>query len=190
MCVAGLHVSTQPCNHRWYHLVRACSSDRNLSNCPDRLRLEGWETRNENCPWCDGTALELDEATHRLFGNPASSSNSIASPPSSPEIPAMTRAQRSPSAATLSTISSLSRHGSSASAESERGARQRELNDRFHLWLTSHPHEVLPSAMKNYPSTLRDDSNPESDRASIVSAHGVVRGWKKTMKLSRGIFKG
>lgn len=186
MCVAGLHVSTQPCNHRWYHLVRACSEERNLSNCPDRLRLQGWENRNEGCPWCDEAGPEVDDTTHRLFG---STTSAATSPPSSPEIPALTRSRRSGSATTLSTLSSLSRHGSTASAESERGMRQRELNDRFHLWLTLQPHEVLPSAMKNYPTTPKDDSTTDSDRASIYSAHGVMRSWNKTVKLGRGMFK-
>lgn len=185
MCVAGLNVSTQPCAHRWYRLVRACSTDRNLANCPDKLRLEGWENRSSSCPWCDqDTESNICQTTHRLFGNAPSA-------PSSPEIaPGMlARSNRSGSVGTLSTLSSLSRHGSFASIEDERGVRQKELNDRFHLYLTSLPHDVLPSAKKNYPTSPRDETT-DSDGASIMSVGGIFRGWKKSVRLSKGIFKG
>lgn len=184
MCVAGLNVATSPCKHRWYQLVRSCSDERNLANCPDKLRLEGWENRNETCPWCDASN-EVPETTHRLFGSMSSASSTVSSP-TSPELTGMSRSHRSGS---LGTLSSLSRHNSSASVESERGLRQRELNDRLALYLTSQPHEVLPSARKNYPTSPRDEFT-DSDGASIVSASGVFQGWRKTMKMSKIMFKG
>ncbi|QIW95085.1 hypothetical protein AMS68_000603 [Peltaster fructicola] len=186
MCVAGLNVSTQTCAHRWYQLVRPCNTERNLANCTDKLRLEGWENRSNTCPWCDN-ADEIADTTHRLLG---SFSTSSSTPPASPELPGMlSRANRSGSVGTLSTLSSLSRHGSTSSGESERGLRQREQNDRFNLYLTSPPHDILPSARRNYPTSPRDETT-DSDGASIVSAGGMLKGWKKSMKFGKGMFKG
>lgn len=189
MCVAGLNVALQPCSHRWYQLVRSCDPSTNLANCPQKLKLEGWETRNDTCPWCNNEAPQIDESTHRLFG---SASNSV---PTSPDLGA-TRQQRSGSACTIST---LSRSSSAASAESdrERGQRHRDMNDRLHLYLTTDPHTVLPSAKKNYPTSkfpatveVRDIS-PVSDGASVRSNGSKLgNGWKKSVRLSKGIFKG
>ena len=54
MCVACLELSTQPCRHRWYRLHHRCSPDFHLGNCPNKLQLQGWETRTEGCPFCEG----------------------------------------------------------------------------------------------------------------------------------------
>lgn len=188
MCVAGINVSTQPCSHRWYHLKRSCNPGANLANCPERLRLEGWETRNSNCPWCEGSESDVHASTHRLFGS-TSSASSTASSPTSPELGA-TRTHRSGSGGTLS---SLSRHSSSASNESARGQRHREMNERLRLYLTTSPHEVLPSAAKNYPTYIASpvDESPPSDAASIRSATGLIgNGWKKSVRFSKGMLKG
>lgn len=201
MCVAGLNVSTRPCSHRWYELRRACRSERNLSNCPDKLRLEGWENRSAGCPWCDGaSACTVPITTHRLFGSVSSASGaSSLSSPTSPELGAittamttatMTRERRSGSGTTLG---SLSRHGSTASSVgSERAQRQRELNDRFNIYLTAQPHEVLPSARKNYPSPRREEGRDSegADGGGGGGAVGVFRGWRKSVKIGRAMFKG
>ena len=187
MCVANLSVSTQPCSHRWYELVRSCSHERNLANCPDRLKLEGWESRKEVCPWCNGDTQEmLTDSTHRLFGNTSSSPSTISSP-MSPVLDA-TRQQRSGSGGTLS---SLHRANSNSSAESERMQAHRARNDRFHLYLNMAPHEVLPSAWKNYPTSPRDESPPASDCASIMSGSGrLAKQWRKSVSWSRGMLGG
>jgi hypothetical protein len=184
MCVAGLNVSTQPCSHRWYELVRSCRDHRNLANCPDRLKLEGWEMRKEGCPWCDEQAIT--ESTHRLFGSTSSASSAISTPTS--PIFAATRQQRSGSDGTIQT---LSRVNSISSGESERSQRHRDRNERFHMYLTSYPHEVLPSARKNYPKSPRDESpsSPES-AAVVVRSGGLSKSWKKSLRFSRGMFGG
>ena len=150
MCVAGLHVSTQPCAHRWHQLIRACQPTNNLQNCPDKLKLEGWESRTSSCPWCDIDAVLTHESTHRLLGG-SSSSNSV---PSSPIISDLgyNTPQRVDSFGTVSSLSPLSRQSSAHSTESDRGQRHREMNERLYTYLNSHPHEVLPSAAKNYPT--------------------------------------
>ena len=188
MCVAGLNVSTQACNHRWYELLKACHPANHLANCPEKLRLEGWETRNEHCPWCEQSEAEPQTSTHRrLFGS-TSFASSTSSSPTSPQIGALTRS-RSGSGGTLS---SLSRHSSSASMESERGQRSRDMNDRLHLYMTSLPHEVLPSARKNYPSYPQSpaEDSPPSDASSILSAGGTIgKGWKKSVRFSQALLR-
>ncbi|KAK0337039.1 hypothetical protein LTR94_006097 [Friedmanniomyces endolithicus] len=77
--------------------------------------------------------------------------------------------------------------------ESERGQRHREMNDRLHAYMTNHPHELLPSARKNYPSTPSSpiEESPSSDVVSIGSAGGGVvgKGWKKSVRFSMAMFK-
>ena len=190
MCVAELNVSTQPCNHRWYELVRSCEEHTHLANCPEKLRLQGWEIRNASCPWCDSAVPETSIRTHRLFGS-TSSASSTASTPTSP-IP-WTR-PRSGSGGTLSsTRSTLSRHSSITSMESERGQRHRDMNERLSLYLSMSPHEVLPSAKKNYPTytdvATREES-PASDVASTKTSSGLLgKHWRKSVRFSKGVFK-
>jgi hypothetical protein len=125
MCVAGLNVSTQPCRHRWYELLRACSDQHSLANCPSKLQLEGWETRKATCPWCDSSGGEdfVADTTHRLFGSTSSASGSASS---SPVLSAMGKPQLR-RCDTDSTLSSLSRTGSFASANG------RNAGGSFHL---------------------------------------------------------
>jgi hypothetical protein len=184
MCVAGLNVSTRPCHHRWYELIRTCSSSHNLSNCPSKLQLEGWEQRKEGCPWCDSSGGS-DNTTYRLFGSTSSASGSTSS---SPVISAMGKPQLK-RCDTDSTLSSLTRTGSFSTTGSEqRGQRHREMNDRFHLYLTTLPHEVLPSAKKNYPGY--ETERPLSpDCGSIKSSRKLFgAGWRKSVRFGRSMF--
>ncbi|EMC93070.1 hypothetical protein BAUCODRAFT_272698 [Baudoinia panamericana UAMH 10762] len=189
MCVARLHVTKQPCQHRWFQLVRPCDPANNLANCPGRLQVEGWEMRNDTCPWCDSTGPAALASTHQLFGSTSSTTSvsSACSPLSLDHEP--TRPHRS---ASIGTLSTLSRHSSSGSTESERGRRHRDMNERLHLYLTTNPHEVLPSAGKYYPSQA---SRPVEDKGgsealSIRSTSGtIVQGWKKSVRFSHAMFK-
>ncbi|KAI9805591.1 MAG: hypothetical protein M1825_000842 [Sarcosagium campestre] len=54
MCVAELNVALRSCGHRWYHLIDRCAPSHDLSNCPEKLALRGWETKRDFCPWCSG----------------------------------------------------------------------------------------------------------------------------------------
>lgn len=146
--------------------------------------------RNDSCPWCDDH--EVHETTHRLFGSISSASSTATASPTSPDF-GPTRSCRSGSAGT---ISLLSRRGSSAS-ESEMGQRHREMNDRLHLYLTTDPHEVLPSAAKNYPTygqpavVSQDELTSASDPASRRSSTGGrFKYWRtRGARLSREIFR-
>lgn len=183
MCVAGLNASTQPCHHRWYELIRSCSDERDLSNCPSRLQLEGWENRTASCPWCDGDGAT--SSTHRLFGSASSASGS--STHSSPVITPMSGKPQLKRCDTDSTLSSLSRTGSFATNTSERGQKHRERNDRLHLYLTTSPHEVLPSAAKNYPACSVTPTS--SDSGSIRSTRKLFgAGWRRSVRFGRSMF--
>ena len=202
MCVAGLNVSTQPCNHRWYHLVRSCDATTNLANCPERLRLEGWESRVDICPFCNGDERAGDQSTHRLFGRTSFSSSVVPLSSLAPtEIGAPVRYHRRGSTATTSTLSRQSSLDSEA--EIDRGRMHRLRNDRLLLYLTSDPHEVLPSAKKNYPTySSFPASSPCAENASEPAQSSVsgssafansgrtfARGWKKSIQLGKGLFK-
>jgi len=194
MCIASLHVTTAPCSHRWYELIKSCNSANDLANCPERLRLQGWETRHEGiCPFCSG-GTEIQEATHRLFGS-VSSASSVASSPL--ETMALGRTSRRGSVNTLNgtAISPLSRQSStSSSLEFDRAQRSRDMNDRIRLYLSSAPHEVLPSAKKYYPTYASiiengDDSNTASSTTSLrlfdSKRSSLSRGWKRmSLRLS------
>ncbi|CZT16377.1 uncharacterized protein RCC_02220 [Ramularia collo-cygni] len=187
MCIAGLHVTTAPCSHRWYELIKPCNQSSDLANCPERLRLQGWETRHEGiCPWCTGSEPHL--ATHRLFGS-TSSASSVASSPSDSAPPG--RSSRRGSVNTLNglTLGPLSRQSSTSSVmEFERAQRSKDMNDRIHAYLCSDLHEVLPSAKKYYPTYASiletgDDDNTASSNTSLRRFNSqrstFTRGWKR-----------
>lgn len=194
MCVARLYVSTQSCGHRWYHLVRPCNSANNLQNCPEKLQLEGWESRTSDCPWCDGTTILLSESTHRLLGSTQSGTSTPSSPTLSDtgnRVP-----QRRNSSGTVSSLTPLSRQSSAMSTESDRLQRDRDMNDRLHMYINSHPHEVLPSAAKNYPTYPQwqsvQSSAPAPVDASIVRRHSraLSAQWKRRFRSSVSFVKG
>lgn len=187
-------MSTQPCAHRWYQLVRSCNGTNNLQNCPEKLKLEGWESRTNECPWCDGASMFLPESTHRLLGN-STSGNSTPSSPTLSDV-ANRIPQRSNSFGTVNSLSPLSRQSSATSTESERGQRHREMNERLHTYINSHPHEVLPSAAKNYPTYPQWQSvqtpAPNPDDASTFRRHSRVLSaqWRRRFRSSVSFVKG
>lgn len=73
----------------------------------------------------------------------------------------------------------------------ERSQRNRDMNDRLMLYLSSDPHEVLPSARKNYPTYAaaiarvesnlsgKDDSNAYTRLRRRSSSSSFGRGWKR-----------
>ncbi|KXT05127.1 hypothetical protein AC578_7547 [Pseudocercospora eumusae] len=189
MCVAGLNLSTQSCAHRWYELIRPCNPGNNLQNCPERVKLEGWERRNDHCPFCDGG--NHHQSTHRLFGS-TSSASSLASSPTVSDLGFIGRAGRRGSGATLTgTLSPLSRTSSIDDmdpVELERATRARDMNDRLHVYLSCDPHEVLPSAKKNYPTyataiqraeEAAANSSDAPSRRSSLRRRSFTRGWKR-----------
>jgi hypothetical protein len=198
MCIACLNVSTSPCNHRWYELVQPCQPGFHLANCQQKLRLQGWESRVDGCPFCEGTHSVARESTHRQLGG-AIGPFTPRFERSQSDISFLAQTHRRDS---NNTVNTLSRYSSSSSEpENERGLRHRERNDRLRLYLTSDPHELLPSARKNYPTygqSSRDESTTTLDEfstssaskrrhSSMSNARGLIsRGWKSSAKLGRG----
>ncbi|KAK4964352.1 hypothetical protein LTR28_003808 [Elasticomyces elasticus] len=168
MCVAGLNVSLQPCH---------------------KLRLEGWETRQDICPWCSAEeAAAVDDATHRLFGTSSASLPSNSMPLGS------TRSARSASSSS-STRPILSRSSSSGSEQSDAGQRNREMNLRVNAYLLSSPKKRVH--WSDTSSDCEDEaSQSTSDDGSVrgiridrrVGMFG--RGWRKSIKLGKGMFRG
>lgn len=194
MCVATLHASTQPCAHRWYRLARPCDPANDLQNCSKKLKLEGWECRTDECPWCDlSNEDNLHESSYRLLGGFAGFST-----PSSPTISDLgsSTPNRVDSINTIGSQSSLSRQSSStSSADGARGQQHREMEERLHLYLNSHPHHVLPSAAKNYPTYPQWQSvqSPEPSLVdeSIMRRHSKVLSaqWRRKFRSSISLVK-
>ncbi|KAF7192268.1 hypothetical protein HII31_06300 [Pseudocercospora fuligena] len=103
------------------------------------------------------------------------------------------RAGRRGSGATLTgTLSPLSRTSSideMDAVELERATRARDMNDRLHVYLSCDPHEVLPSAKKNYPTyataiqraeeAAANSSDGPSRKSSLMRRQSFTRGWKR-----------
>ncbi|KAJ9631630.1 hypothetical protein H2203_000029 [Taxawa tesnikishii (nom. ined.)] len=190
MCVANLHVSTLSCSHRWYTLVRACSTTSNLSNCPQRLKLEGWETRTPDCPWCADASLPmmppLDDSTHKLFGGNVSRSSS-----------STTRQTRRDSSATNSS-GSLSRSSSRSSDDEDeidvsRADRNRTMNRRLNIYLSTTPNKILKreegGICEEPGSILSPDSDGFDSDGLRRASSALGKKWRKSVRLSKGIFK-
>ncbi|KAF2167979.1 hypothetical protein M409DRAFT_53916 [Zasmidium cellare ATCC 36951] len=204
MCIAGLHVTTAPCSHRWYELIRPCDPSSNLANCTEKLKLQGWENRLENCPFCDG-AGNHHHSTHRLFGS-TSSASSVSSSPTISEMgmtPVISNRRGScgtiNNAIGLPSMSPLSRQSSGCSIEVDRSQRAKDMNDRINIYLSSDPHEVLPSAKKNYPTYAAAIARIESSSQESSSTNTSLflkrrgsfsRGWKRMSgRFNSSLFK-
>lgn len=185
MCVAGLHVAMQPCSHRWYKLLRSCSPSSNLANCPQKLKLEGWENRNDHCPFCAADAsrlAEIDETTHKLCGS-VSRQGSESSTLSS----IGRQRSRASSTSTTSTSRSSSR-GSDNGADLDRAEQARVMNRRLETYLLTHPGKIFNSRGEDKEKISDDDA--ASETASISRSSSVLgKGFKRSMRLSRSMFK-
>ena len=180
-------MSRQPCAHRWYQLVRPCHPANNLQNCPEKLQLAGWETRQESCPWCDAGDVKVHESTHRLFGS-TSSASSTTSSPTSPYL----GGNRPGRSGSDGAVTPLSRHSSTTSIESQRAQKHREMNERLEVYLSSHHHEVLPSAKKNYPvraQTLPEAGTPLDRPALKRTSTALSNRWRRSVRVSVDMFR-
>ncbi|CAI6340602.1 unnamed protein product [Periconia digitata] len=200
MCIAELNVSLQPCRHRWYHLSRSCTPSTNLSNCPTKLGISGWEIKCDFCPYCSGWNLSNSE--YRLVGNDRAPSSGGLS--------------RSPSL-TLNTTrrelrrGSLTRTDSSSSitmiqAQEKNRALNARVSEYFRVPVAAEP-TPIPSA---YPGTLHEideegpnvasspsdtssegpDSVRHSSTSSQLDSPSILKKMRhKSKRLSLSIFK-
>ena len=194
MCLAELSVSTLDCRHRWYHLVRSCSSSTNLENCPDKLKIEGWESKTASCPWCDQDT-STDPQEYRLVGNDKT-----------PSIGGLSRASSTTnieptliSSRHESRRGSLARTDSSTSLTEAAGERNRAQNMRIQWYLTTRLEAIAQEETKERPTTSRRSSatglplspTPTNGSSSTTSENGGIfgKGWKKGKQISRGFFR-
>ncbi|KAF2814382.1 uncharacterized protein BDZ99DRAFT_380610 [Mytilinidion resinicola] len=192
MCVAELNVSILPCRHRWYHLVRPCTPSANLSNCGDKLALSGWEIKCDFCPYCSGWNLTSSE--YRLVGNDRT--------------PSVGGLSRSPSLS-LSSTRRESRRGSLARTDSSTSVtmmaaqeKNRALNARVDAYLRVTPEHMVMMEPKTGedeadgvggpPSTSDSDKSEGQGSSAHSEAKGAGlfgKGWKKSKRFSRTLFK-
>lgn len=196
MCVVDLNVSLSNCQHRWYHLLRPCNPVTNLSNCASKLALEGWETKCDFCPYCDG--WNLDSASYRLVGNDRS--------------PSVGGLSRSPSlSVSLSSARRDSRRGSLARTDSSTsvselpvvqaaGEKNRAQNSRIDAYFSQLPGRIATTEeiLKDADEQLR--ISPVSSTLDAIVAKPVPatagkngrflgKGWMKGKRMSRGFFR-
>lgn len=194
MCIVELNVSTLECRHRWYRLVRSCSSSTNLGNCSDKLKIEGWESKVASCPWCDqGTPPEPQD--YRLVGNDRTPSiGGLSRASSTADMgPTLTSSRRE------SRSGSIARTDSSTSLTEAAGERNRAQNMRIQWYLTTRLEAIAQEEIKEKPSTSRRpsmmgiplSSPPTSASSSTASDTGGVlgKGWKKGKEISRSFFR-
>ncbi|KAI9815266.1 MAG: hypothetical protein M1827_002746 [Pycnora praestabilis] len=130
MCLAELDVSTQPCRHRWYQLVRGCQENNDFTKCKGKLSIQGWEKRCDFCPFCEGTPI--DERQIRLIGNDRSPSTAGLG-----WTPPISRRQSLASAGQDSRTGILARSDSNTSLTASQAQRNREQNAKIEAILTN-----------------------------------------------------
>lgn len=189
MCVANIHVTLQPCSHRWYQLVKPCTESTNLASCSRKLSLQGWETRNQDCPWCSPsstTIADVDESTHRLFSgmSPTIRRKSECSSGSSTS-PSRGRPTKSNNSSTNTSRASSQDHDVDA-RELDRAERNRMMNRRLETYIMMNPAKACGSRLEgDYPpNTARPAQSPSLSRNDSV----VTKGWKKSVKISKNLF--
>lgn len=189
MCVANLNVSLQPCSHRWYTLVRPCSDSTNLSNCSKKVRLEGWESRVQDCPWCGPSSISTHDATHKLFGGNEFSEARRRSDSTVASTESIIRG-RSNSISTFSAINSRSSSQESESErrESERAESNRMMNRRLDAYIITAVPDEIPSRKASIkrstkPVLLKKESSDSSTFARRGSS--MLGRWGSTKKKNR-----
>ncbi|KAF2135355.1 uncharacterized protein K452DRAFT_303597 [Aplosporella prunicola CBS 121167] len=198
MCVAELNVSTLPCRHRWYHLLRPCTAGTNLANCPNKLGLEGWETKCSFCPFCSSWSLSTTD--YRLVGNDRSPS--IGGLSRSPSL-SLTTARRDSRAASraASRRGSLARTDSSSSISGMVFAghvaeKNKAISSRLDAYLGVHPERKGSRSGSEASDEDDQPSSPYETDMNKVDAQTqgrrdstLSKGWKKSKRFSRGLFK-
>jgi len=194
MCVANLNVTTQPCSHRWYQLVRPCSSTSNLANCPQRLKLEGWETKNQDCPWCSppsSPVTDVDRSTHKLFGGAPTTTSyrrgSLSSAASS-LTPSRGRTNSASSTASPPNSRSSSQDSDDEARELDRAERNRMMNRRLAAYIARTPVKAFND--RSDRDLPRVDESP-FDTVTVARRDSMIgKHWKRGVRMSKGIFKG
>jgi hypothetical protein len=154
MCVTQLCVTTQPCQHRWYQLVRPCDADTNLSTCSKKLGISGWEVKSDTCPYCQGNATH---SQYRLIGDgpapPVGSLSGLAHSHSS-HATSLHAARRDTRLELItSRTDSVTSIGSKSSIVTAASEKNRAMNSRLDAYFFP----STDSPISPYPSVVRED---------------------------------
>ncbi|KAF2086796.1 hypothetical protein K490DRAFT_43540 [Saccharata proteae CBS 121410] len=201
MCVAELNVSLLPCQHRWYHLLRPCGAATNLNNCSSKLKLEGWETKCDFCPYC--SAWNLSNSEYRLVGNDRTPSIGGLSRTPSVSFTSLTGARRDSRRASLArtdSSGSLANIGAGINIVEKASERNRAINARLDAYLGSNPERVKTASDSSDEEEAQPPSPAEAtgeDAMARVDAQVVgkkntgfvKKSWRKSKRLSLSLFK-
>ncbi|KAI9843133.1 MAG: hypothetical protein M1837_006586 [Sclerophora amabilis] len=176
MCLAELKVSVQPCQHRWYQLLRNCTPTRHLSNCPGKLAIQGWEKKCDSCPWCSRNDLSDNDC--RLIGSdraPTSTGNGF--------LPPMYQTNPSGRVRRDSCKSNASSIEGEDSLIRVSSIRNREQNLRIEAILPAEPGQSTTSWSRDQDDG--DDLPSPSSSRSSVSERSISRFEVATTKSSK-----
>ena len=193
MCVANIHVTIQPCSHRWYQLVKPCSESTNLASCSRKLSLQGWETKNQDCPWCSSpstTFADVNDSTHRLFAgmSPPSTTSRRKSECSSGSSTSPSRGRPIRSTGSSTNASRASSQDNDVEAkELDRAEKNRMMNKRLETYIMMNPARAFGDRAD---SDLPPVSAASIQRPSLSRNDSIVsKGWKKSVNMSKNMFR-
>lgn len=197
MCKADLNLSLEGCRHRWYHMIQPCMPGFNLTTCPGKLALEGWEIKCDFCPFCAGWPLNAGEFV-LLGSQPHSRSSSFSDPLSRRSSLATTVsvARRDSKRGSLTRTDSAASYASSHSGISALGAlaalgspvyaaseRNRAMNQRVHSYFETVPGNVIDTQQTRRTSATWGSTGSRSPMAMGIaedSAEDIRRGSNST----------
>ena len=172
MCVTELCVTTQACQHRWYHLTRPCAPSTDLATCSKKMGISGWEVKVDHSPYCQGHATSSE---YRLIGNgpapPVGSLSGLARTHST-SLPAARRDERLQLITSRS--DSVTSIGSRSSIVPDASENNRAMNARLDSYFF--PSEGSP--VSPFPRSAReagDESATESSSDTSSSDHASLR---------------
>lgn len=195
MCIASLSVSTISCQHRWYTLLSPCTPGYDLSNCPFRLQISGWEQKTDSCLWCSPVADDTcaaDSASitemgkYRLCGAERRHSATI------PTLVAQSRSSSGSSGQSARRDYRTNSFGSSVPPSL--GDRNKQQNVRMQNYL-GYAADWISQNNRKVDDDEVEDGTPIS-RSTTGGSTGTTSGeetknggWKKVRKMSKGWFK-
>lgn len=187
MCKSELNFSLEACRHRWYHMIQPCSPGYNLTTCPNKMALEGWEIKCDFCPFCAGWPLNTGEflllgsqphSRSNSFSHPLSRRSSLATP--------VSIARRDSKKERLTTSESASSYISPQDGKSALGAlaalgspvyaaseRNRAMNQRVDNYFVAVPENIIDTQQTRRTSSGWGSIGGWSPMAEGIAEHPV-----------------
>lgn len=194
MCKSELNVSLEACRHRWYHMIQSCTPGYNLTTCPNKMALEGWEIKCDFCPFCAGWPLDVGEflllggqshSRSNSFNDPLSRRSSLATPVSIARRDSkkgrLTRTDSASSCTSpqngMSALGALAALGSPVHAASERN---RAMNQRVDNYFVAPPENVIDTQQTRRTSSGWGNWSPMAEGIAEHPVEDVRRGSNST----------